>query len=31
MYATATKRAKNESVDSIRDALYAALNKKMGN
>lgn len=31
MYATATKRAKNESIDSIKDALYAALNKKMGN
>lgn len=31
MYATATKRAKNnESKDSIKDALYAALNKKMG-
>jgi len=30
MYATATKNAKNESVDSIKDALYAALNKKMG-
>ena len=30
MYATATKRAKNESVDSIKDQLYAALNKKMG-
>ena len=31
MYATATKRAKNESsVDSIKDTLYAALNKKMG-
>ena len=30
MYATATKRAKNEStVDSIKDQLYAALNKKM--
>ena len=31
MYATATKRAKNENLDSIKDALYAALNKKMGN
>ena len=31
MYATATKRAKNESVDSIKDALFAALNKKMDN
>ena len=31
MYATATKRAKsNESVDSIKNSLYAALNKKMG-
>lgn len=31
MYATATKNAKkNESADSIKDALYAALNKKMG-
>ena len=31
MYATATKRAKsNESIDSIKDSLYAALNKKMG-
>jgi len=30
MYATATKNAKNESsVDSIKDQLYAALNKKM--
>ena len=30
MYATATKRAKNESsVDSIKDQLYAALNSKM--
>ena len=30
MYATATKRAKNESsIDSIKDQLYAALNKKM--
>ena len=30
MYATATKRAKNESsIDSIKDKLYAALNKKM--
>jgi hypothetical protein len=30
MYATATKRAKNfESVDSIKNSLYAALNKKM--
>ena len=32
MYATATKNAKKaESVDSIKDALYAALNKRMGN
>lgn len=31
MYATATKNAKNESIDSIKDALYAALNKKMSN
>jgi len=31
MYATATKNAKsNESIDSIKDSLYAALNKKMG-
>ena len=31
MYATATARAKNnESVDSIKNSLYAALNKKMG-
>jgi hypothetical protein len=31
MYATATNRAKNESnIDSIKDSLYAALNKKMG-
>jgi hypothetical protein len=30
MYATATKHAKNENVNSIKDALYAALNKKMG-
>ena len=31
MYATATKRAKNESsVDSIKDQLYAALTKKLG-
>ena len=30
MYATATKRAKNESsIDSIKDSLYAALTKKM--
>jgi hypothetical protein len=29
MYATATKRAKNESIDSIKNSLYAALNKKM--
>ena len=30
MYATATKRAKNESsIDSIKDQLYAALNSKM--
>ncbi len=30
MYATATKNAKNESsIDSIKDQLYAALNKKM--
>ena len=30
MYATATKNAKNESsVDSLKDQLYAALNKKM--
>lgn len=30
MYATATKRAKNESsIDSIKDSLYAALNKRM--
>ena len=29
MYATATKNAKNESVDSIKESLYAALNKKM--
>ena len=30
MYATATKRAKNESsIDSIKDKLYAALNSKM--
>ena len=32
MYATATKRAKNESsIDSIKDKLYAALNSKMSN
>lgn len=31
MYATATKNAKNESIDSIKDALYAALNKRMSN
>ena len=31
MYATATKRAKNESsVDSIKDQLYAALTQKLG-
>lgn len=31
MYATATKNAKkNESIDSIKDSLYAALNKRMG-
>jgi len=30
MYATATKRAKSESsIDSIKDSLYAALNRKM--
>jgi len=29
MYATATKMAKESSVDSIKDQLYAALNKKM--
>ena len=30
MYATATKMAKESSVESIKDQLYAALNKKMG-
>lgn len=29
MYATATKMAKESSIDSIKDKLYAALNKKM--
>jgi hypothetical protein len=30
MYATATKNAKESSVDSIKDQLYAALSVKMG-
>ena len=30
MYATATKNAKESTIDSIKDQLYAALNKKIG-